>query len=208
MRIKMLKAVVAGLVLSASGFANASLINISDFDGSEQLFDFNSETPTGTTPVTGAFTTDDFSIQSISDQYLLQSGGGSVLGTSGTAYNTYGNAGNGDATILFDSAVSMFGMKFGTSGQISLSATISAFDEYDNLLEQITFPDFNNTFVGFSSSIGIKSISIDRTDNTFYFTFIDDIRYLSMTNTQIPEPSTLAIFGLGIMGLSYRKSKK
>ncbi|GLX79913.1 hypothetical protein tinsulaeT_32530 [Thalassotalea insulae] len=102
----------------------------------------------------------------------------------------------------------MFGMVFGTKYRFSLSATVSSFDEYNNLLEQVSFPNFGNTFVGFSSTLGIKSISIDRTDDTDYYTFIDDIRYLSNPSTSVPEPSTFAIFALGLMGLAARKLKK
>ncbi|GLX79914.1 hypothetical protein tinsulaeT_32540 [Thalassotalea insulae] len=65
MNIKILKAALAGLSLFISGFANASLINLSDFGGSEQLFDFNSVVPTNGTPLSGAFIADDFFIHSL-----------------------------------------------------------------------------------------------------------------------------------------------
>jgi hypothetical protein len=38
-------------------------------------------------------------------------------------------------------------------------------------------------------------------------TFLDDIS-LNLTSTIVPEPSTMAIFGLGSMGLAYLRRRR
>lgn len=52
-----------------------------------------------------------------------------------------------------------------------------------------------------------KSFSFSTTSNTPQF-YIDNVVVAKVPVTQVPEPSTLAIFALGLMGLASRRVKK
>lgn len=207
----LIRFIVVSVFLSLCSAANATIITLSEFDGTEMLFDFEDVTPPEGIEREEIFTAADFSIESISGVYMLQSSAGSLIGGEGAAFNTRGEPdfiGN-DARIVFNNTVSVFGMLFGTAGDISvLAGTVSSFDIDGNLIDQFTFSDFSNGFVGFASTAGIKSIFVDRTDGLGWFTFIDDIRYKSnMTDpTRVPEPLSFSIFGIALLALL--KSKR
>jgi hypothetical protein len=59
-----------------------------------------------------------------------------------------------------------------------------------------------NLQAGMSYTLSFNSLSPD--DRS---TFLDDIS-LNLTSTIVPEPSTMAIFGLGSMGLAYLRRRR
>ncbi|WP_246129079.1 PEP-CTERM sorting domain-containing protein [Colwellia demingiae] len=185
MNIKMLKAALAGLVLSVSGFANAGLIvidglmDITETSGQEETWSF--------TPV----------INNVGGGTLYLSGEGDFEGShefmsifieSNNLFATLLD-GNGDDVDYFS----------GTSGSK---------DGY-------TWAAWNHTI-----AIDESTLTSILSDNTFSLklalssgvsTYWDDdfVSWsLSYNSTPVPEPSTLAIFALGIMGLAARRFKK
>ncbi len=203
------KLIATALLTTCALNTNASIVDLSAFDGSESLIDFNSE---ATGSFSGSFSTQGVTFQpefqSGSDSYMLQSGGGSLIGSSGTALNTVGSSiGFNDLTLLFNNSISKFGMRFGTGTGIGpLSATVSAYDNNGIFIESTTLASFDNAFVGFDFSSSASKIVIDRTDSTGYFTFIDDVRFVKSVET--PEPSSLGIFGAAVLALALARRRK
>lgn len=196
----------ASLLAIGSFGAQAAVIPLSSFDGSETVIDFNSESAGS---FTGPFVTYGVSFQAASGAYMFQPGGGSLLGTGGAAFNTNGlfpNP-NNDLTLLFGSAISRFGMNFGTGSGVSLlSAVVSAYDGSGSLVESASFTNFENAFLGFDFSAPVSKIVIDRTDGSGYFTFIDNVRFVK--STPVPESSSLALLLAGLVGLFGIRKRK
>ena len=217
----MLKAAVAGLVLSVSGFANAGII-VLDFEG-----------------VGDVACVDEF-----------YNGGTDCAGNSGTNYGvTFGidslgiidsdSGGTGnfanepsDSTVLFftsGTAILNYAAGFDTGFSFfyssSTTAVVNIFDSINatgNILASInldaqfadncagdpsgTFCNWTNVGVSFAGTA--KSIDFGGTANFIGF---DDITFgsdVAGKATSVPEPTTLAIFALGIMGLASRRFKK
>lgn len=191
-----------GLALTlGAGTAEAVPIGLGGFDGTETLVDFNAATIGN---FLGSYTAPGITVTPESGAWMIQSGGGGIIGTTGAAFNSNSGVGNGDVTITFDNPVSRFGMVFGTSIDATLSAVVAAFDSSNVLVETQSFPSFSNTFVGFQFSTAVTSILIDRTDSTTRFTFVDDIRYLASVESA-PEPSALALLATGLLGFAWRR---
>lgn len=209
--------VLGSLTMLFGSASTAAPILFSDLDGSEQLFNFDSLAPIASSAIlSGPFDAGEFSIQSGDNRYMLQPSGGTLLGATGVAYNTRNDGiasttASHDATLTFDNDLSLFGMLFGTSSNGSLTATVSTFDQFNNLLDEVTFTDFGNTFVGFTSTVGIRTVVIDRTDTDGRFTFIDDIRFSTIASSgdnssEVSAPSTLAVMALGLLLLNFRRA--
>ena len=199
------KLIATALLTTCALNTNASIVDLSAFDGSESVIDFNSE---ATGSFSGSFSTQGVTFQPESDSYMFQSGGGYLIGSIGTALNTVGSSsGFNDLTLLFSSSISKFGMRFGTgAGAGPLSAVVSAYDNNGIFIESTTLASFENAFIGFDFSSSASKIVIDRTDSTGYFTFIDDVRFVKSVET--PEPSSLGIFGAAVLALALVRRRK
>lgn len=197
MNIKVLRAALAGLVLSVSVFANAGLI-ISDSD----------------IALTGAIT-DDFSSYAIGDTLIVSDGvfslseiGGGTLSVTDGFNGSYGAIGRSvvswaglGVTLDFSNTVSAFGIHIGGSDQ---NWKVEAFDINNVSLGFSTVAhDVEGFYLGWSG-LNIKSIAFTPTSNDAVL--FDNLSYVP--STQVPEPSTLAIFALGMIGLASRRFKK
>jgi len=176
MNLKMLKAALAGLVLSVSGIANAGLIY--NVDSGWQ--DFTWEGGVGTTSDQGGFTfelateglltvVDAFAF---GDEFEIWLNGSFNSVTSDVALYAPINVG-GDADLAISSDFSQ--------GTVALAAGSYSVD----------FKLFQN---------GVASVDGPPFDGGKAF--------FKVETTSVPEPSTLAIFALGVLGLASRRVKK
>jgi len=233
MNIKMLKAAVAGLVLSVSGFSNAALIDLSSWAGTSggnwvvdgtntSVLQTNNGQPTYFLSDTNYINTlfdGTFGVETTSDDDFI----GFVFG-----YN------NSSDFLLFDwkqanqsTASSGFTLSKITGTDVDFwshtgsDITVLATDYVgNNGWADNTIYDFTLDFTTTGISIDIDSINIFNvagTFNTGKFGFYNysqsNVRYTGFEEAisptlDVPEPSTLAIFALGIMGLAARRFKK
>ncbi|SNY43762.1 PEP-CTERM protein-sorting domain-containing protein [Arsukibacterium tuosuense] len=230
MNIKILKAALVSLTLAAGGFANATLItsdvgytgpglDLTAFQTGSYNFTFGPEAiPGGITfvaaPGGGG-----------------NSGQGSVIGQGSYGLNSNGSfggdavyigvdSGTGYADLIFDTEISFFGAYMNYAPGVGDNAFISALDDLGNILEtwDLTMSAPISTPGGFNE---FEFRGIDLGGETFK-TFRFGGNYLLLAATadgtpvapvdpivnDIPEPATLAIFGLGILSLSLRRFKK
>jgi len=219
MYFKKLSGALVSMVMAVSFNANAGIISITESAFNGMLFEnfesfsqpslYTSETIfNGNATLTGAG-----SRSSSGNEYLITSSVGwclfntnndwvSVIPNSSSNFLTI--YGSGYVDINFSLSAYSFGGYFANS----LLFKDTTFDFYDNsnsLIQSFTM-DFQSTagemtWAGFSSDIAFSSVRI-----TGYDTAIDSLR--AGVATDVPEPSTLAIFALGIMGLAARRFKK
>ena len=189
MNIKMLKAAVAGLVLSVSGFANAGLI-ITQFDitsdylqwtisgtldnpvpaGTEQELDILWIGETGNTGWINSTTTGSI-VDNGSSRSILDTNPYIWTGT-GDGNNSFFRTGNGNWAV---------------GDFVNVTATFAIVGAFNpaNI-------DVNNLNVFWGHASGDRLTSGNEVGSA----------------ASVPEPSTLAIFGLAIMGLAARRFKK
>lgn len=194
----------AAVLVTTSIGAIAAPLNLAQFSGSESLIDFNSEASGG---LGGVVTYQGVTFTAQSGAWMIQPSGGSVLGTTGAALNTNSNVGNGGLTLNFGAGISRFGMNFGSCSTCGpLGAVVTAYDANDFVVESLSIPSFNNSFVGFDFDALVSKIVIGRTDATSYFTFIDDVRFAT---NEVPEPGSIALIGFAALaGALARRRRK
>jgi hypothetical protein len=204
MNIKMLRAAVAGLVLSVSGFASAGLIT-----STNGLID----------------TSTNFEWLSLSPNYGI-----SYDDMNLTNLNGFQSLGFRYATI--DEVGALWveaGITLPALYVLDTSDQLAAGDVLANLLGTFHFNDSNHFLQGMTSSIALNGTSIltpwlratclngtgcsDGVNYGGYSQTTSEINSNTSSwlvrNTQaVPEPSTLAIFALGIIGLASRRFKK
>jgi len=201
MNIKMLKAASAGLILSVSSFANAGLItsaNDSALQGAE-FIDFQ-------TFAVGNYNSLDFNGGSFESN---GAGNNYEISDSWNEYNdgqdrAFANWGDSNPFVLrFDSDVTAFGL---TIGAINSNWSFALFDASDVLLDSFSILNgcCESRYIGFAEN-NIRYIQFSPTYDRAAF---DSLSFINSETQPVPEPSTLAIFALGIMGLASRRFKK
>ena len=195
---KFLKALVSSLILSISSLANAGLIT-SESDSALQganFIDFESFS-------LGEYNELDF------DGGIFESNGPGDIYSISDDWNDY-NENQGRAlanwnpskafVLRFDNSISAFGL---TIGAINSDWNFTLFDVNDVLIG--SFSTLNgcceSRYIGFSAS-NIQYIEFSPLDDRAVFDS------LSFVHTDVPEPSILVVFSLGLMGLAFRVLKK
>jgi len=211
MNIKMLKAALAGLVLSVSGFVNAGLI----YDNGSAIGDsFRCAETSGV--CSGTWTLfDDFIV---SDDSNITSITWTAILYGGLADYNFSNIWIYDNDPVFNSG----SLLFSHSGAGTLVANGLINNAYDISLtgfsEMLTSGTYwlgiqHNT----TSNYGTVARSGNPINATQWQNSGSGSKYASQPElafringipTDVPEPSTLAIFALGIMGLASRRYKK
>ncbi|WP_440874202.1 PEP-CTERM sorting domain-containing protein [Thalassotalea sp. PLHSN55] len=178
MNIKMLKAACVGLVLSASNFANAGIIEATI----DTLNDGFTDTVSGIT------------YWDINKFYNMDV---ATIESQGFTLDTFNNASN-----LFDNIIAEYPIS---------SDRDAAFDIMGSL-EDYIWIRWDDGVANANDDGGFIYTSTDTKhifNNTYDYTR-DTFGALvqSSASAPVPEPSTLAIFALGILGLASRKFKK
>lgn len=206
MNIKMLKAAVTGLVLSVSTIANAGLIL--DFE--------DLAISSGTFDTAGDRLSSGFIFDSASDHTHL--GNNSVSGNSGSTFLVLDGYKGSDSLNITQTTGGIFSVlsfdlgEFNPAGGLATSidiigtfvggATINTTLTLDGILSVAGSNNFEKFNLGWNNLESI-SFSASAGSGDSYWA-IDNI---DTSSTSVPEPSTLAIFALGIMGLVSRRLK-
>jgi len=197
MNLKMLKTAVVGLVLSASSFANAGLITFSPSatstvsQGTDLYWDMLSEsTSTSSLGAVGEFNLSDHGDfhfnTNTSDMANIGTGTGGYLFNLGEMIGPNSNW-NNNSSFVGTTAYSGL-MNLEDTGIFGLSFQLAGQTHYG--------------WVNISENAGTQSIL------GWGYESIAGQAVAAGVTTSVPEPSTLAIFALGIMGLASRKFKK
>lgn len=222
MKLTFLNVALIAIVLSVSGLAKASLITINSGDllGDSSTLNFESAALGVIGNSDSLFT--NFGFSSVE---LLGSSSGSDNWNSGV--DGQGLAVDSTGQLIIVGLGDTFtGLTAGSSFSFNLSGTITQFgfqliDQINNsmtietylngnLVDSIAYnptgAGFPNPSIYYSSSLAIDSFRVVSNDNTGWG--LDNLTIAGVSTTSVPEPSTLVILALGLMGLAARRFKK
>lgn len=215
---KFLKAVFVSLILSVSNFANAGLITITGYDITNADISGNggwSHAYDGTVTLNG-----NSSIAGALADYTNGSGtlNDGVLGTNFNDTQYFVTDAGAEITLYLDGFYSIDSLKlFGNNSSNGIPGGIEnvlvTFGGLNDTL--LSTPDGNNDDFSFGGSVfsGITTNFIKLSGfpegNCCGAYSISEINIMGQRqSTDVPEPSTLAIFALGMIGLASRRFKK
>ncbi|TWX48097.1 PEP-CTERM sorting domain-containing protein [Colwellia hornerae] len=209
MKFKFLKAALVSTILVVSSFANAGLITFNDRASFEayiggEITDNLESAGTSRGSSTHTVGSNDFSWTM--NDYNCEDGDGCSASFGGTTNNspmmqsadddfiwTYNNG-----AFNFTSGISSFGLQFGShygNSAVTLNGMNSGIQ-------------VSGSFFGIASDDNSLFNSVSYAKSLSYGSF-DDVTYSrSNQSRDVPEPSTLAIFALGMIGLASRRFKK
>jgi hypothetical protein len=196
MNLKMLKMTIASLVLSVSGFANANLVLQADLSV-ENTITLTATSGTSLATVSG-FDTTGFYLADFFDSELI------ILDTL-ISGNLTSASNTSDGTPLLFSASNSVGLNVWTftddtdmlftAGELAFSGQASWTTDAASYVSALNGAQSGNVYAPAISDDDIANAAL-----------IGSWEVIGATD--VPEPSTLAILGLGLMGLASRKFKK
>ena len=199
-----MKRVLGLVVLMLAGTANAGMIGLGDFSGSETIIDFNAIS--NTQSITNQYSGDgvDFSgalvgLTNPGDTNLFN---GSTI-ASNWIYSGTGNTGS-SWTATFSSVQNLVGFLAETNS--SDSVTIEAFLGLTSI-GSVNFPNPNGPtpdFLGFGDLGGFDSITVTTANIGNGFFAMDDFRFEG-SSVSVPEPGSLVLLALGLVGLRFSR---
>lgn len=215
MKYNFFKGVIASLALAISGFANAGLIVDQSFDSSNIIGGANFSQ--GSSSIF-----DDFSLSNAANLEQISMWGG--YWTTGVQPSSF------DFRIQIRSSTNVSDVIYDTLITAS-NVTDTGFNHNNSSSADILKFDFDVT--GLSLNVGSYFIGVSSQNNpgtSFYWQRSDNSSFnggiasfssnlptgssgnhtlaISESSAQVPEPSTLAIFALGMIGLASRRFKK
>ena len=132
------------------------------------------------------------------------SGGNVLAGLGNLGFPSFDAIGEGAVTMLFDNDQSEFGFK-SVGGDLG-GATFDFWARNGSLLGSISPVGLGTDFFGFLSDVNnIAGISIWNTDPAGIG--FDDIIF-DVPGNSVPEPGTLALMALGLLGVTARRSRQ
>jgi hypothetical protein len=201
MKNKFLKSILASFIVLINSVANAGLINL--IDNGDFEADYTGQNVPSWVQLTGGNSGSNirtFIGDTGSNQVAYMQGHNSGYSLSQTV--------NVSAGVEYD-----FSFDWGEGGDAFRDVYLRA-DIYENgsvvassdwLTAGLNTNVLFNQQFSFTPTSGLIDVRFQETSARRVFVFIDNV---SLTTESVPEPSTLAIFALGMMGLASRRFKK
>lgn len=225
MKCKFLKAVIAGLTLSGSSFANATLLTLNGYTldtetsivskGNIEYLQWSVTTSNSIESALNLYADDGWSLVSnLLMSEIFTDFGFNSTNNENESVTTKGNYTSDTDTTNYDHFIQLFGLTFTWAGTDGMGLGVDGFERTSALFGADMDGD------GFYNSASVSS------DYTSYSTELEssaelsadgnhnhtkasrDLVGIALMRIQVPEPSTLAIFALGIVGLASRRFKR